>query len=109
MNTQHHTPDAVGFARLFWMLLGPMILILLTLSIVSRGKSWFTVPDLAFFVFLCFLPLARWYEFHAGSPQTSTGEPASAYHLRRYALAAFIIGLAVWVAANVLGVHLFTR
>lgn len=105
MTSQPHTSDSVGFARLFWMLLGPMILTLLALSIVTRGDSWFTMPDLAFLVFLFFLPLARWYEFHAGNAQTSTGEAASEYHLRRYVLATLIVGLAAWVLANVLGVH----
>ena len=44
--------------------------------------------------------LGRLLEFRVGHPMTSTGEPATTEHLRRYPLAAAALGLAVWIAAN---------
>lgn len=109
MNSLQHTPGSVGLARLFWMLIGPMILTLLALSIASRGESWFTAFDLIFLACLCLLPLARWYEFQAGNPRTSTGEAASGRDLRGYRMFALFIGLAVWVSANVLGIYVLAH
>lgn len=109
MDSQPHTPNSVGLARIFWMLLGPFALVLLGLSIVSRGESWATPADFAFLAVVMLLPYARWYEFRHGHAETSTGEPATPAHLTRYCVLAVIIGAAAWATANVLGVHLFAR
>lgn len=109
MNSQQHTPDSVGLARVFWMLLGPFALVLLTLSIVSRGTSWTTPADFAFLAVLLLLPSARWYEFRHGHASKSTGEPATEDDLRRYCIITAVAGAAIWIIANVLGVHLLAR
>ena len=107
MTVQQYSSSAAGFARLFWMMLGPLFLLLLALSIVSQGRSWLTVTDFIFLACVLLLPLARWYEFRAGEPRTSTGDPATERDLRRYAAGALAIGAGIWIAANVLGVHVF--
>jgi hypothetical protein len=94
-----------GFSRIFWVILGPMLLALLTMGIVSRGNGWLTLLDLAFLAVLVAVIGARWIEFHGGAAQTSTGEPATAAHLRKYAVVTIVVGLGVWIVANLLGNH----
>lgn len=89
--------------RLFWMMIGPAILVLLTSSVAAQGGGWAAPQDLAFLVVLAAVILARWFEFRSGNPQTSTGDPATPADLRRYVIGATVIGLSVWVVANVIG------
>jgi hypothetical protein len=91
---------------MFWMFGGPMLLLMFSYQIASKGGGWFTVIDAVFFVLLGSLLLARWAEFRGGSPQTADGEPATAAHLRRYAIAAGGLGLVVWVIAKAIGNNL---
>jgi hypothetical protein len=101
--TDRPTPGYAGFARLFWIFLGPMLLLLVAYSLVNGGGEWLSPKSLAFVGLLAFVLLCRWAEFHAGNATTSEGEPATVAHLRRYTIFATLIGLAVWVAANLVG------
>jgi hypothetical protein len=94
--------ELVGVARLFWIMIGPAILLLLLLSLANRG-GWFTVQDAAVFVVLAAVMTARWYEFRNGNPTTGTGDPATPTVLRNYLIGALLVGLGSWVAANLLG------
>lgn len=101
--TPHQSTSLLGaLSRLLWLMLCPMVLLLLTLAIINAGPSWLTAADLAFLVVLGTMILARWLEFRAGAPQTATGEPATVSHLQRYAIFAAIVGLVVWIVANLL-------
>jgi hypothetical protein len=99
------TSAAALLGRFFWMLIGPLVLLLLTFSIVSGGSGWWTIVDFAFWATLAAMLLGRWLEFRGGNPQTADGEPATAAHFRRYALLAGLVALGVWVVANLLGNH----
>jgi hypothetical protein len=92
-----------ALGRVFWMLLGPMLLVLLTFAIVEIGSGWLTAADLGFFAILAAILFARWLEFRAGHAQTASGEPATGRDLQRYVVGAGLVGMAVWVVANVLG------
>jgi hypothetical protein len=94
--------------RLMWMFIGPLTLLVLTFTIVRTGQSWLTGVDIAYLIILGCMLLGRWLEFQGGNPQTATGEPASQAHLRRYLLVASLTGLAVWAAANVVGLYLLS-
>lgn len=98
-----HSSELVGVARIFWIMIGPAVLVLLGMGIVTRGNGWFTPQDIAFLAVLGVVVAARWYEFHGGSPQTSTGEPATPAHLRRFVLCALTAGLGAWIVANLIG------
>lgn len=104
--TQPPTSFHAILSRVFWMLLGPVVLAILTYTIISKGSGWFTPADFAFLAVLVFLLLARWLEFRGGNALTAFGEPATPIHLRRYALRASALGLAAWVVANLIGNHL---
>jgi hypothetical protein len=96
------------FGRLFWMLLGPTLLLVLAFVIVGTGNGWLTGADFGYLGILAAVMVARWLEFRAGNPRTSVGEPATQKHLYRYLVGVAVVGLAVWVAANVLGNHVLT-
>jgi len=88
------------FARIFWMFMGPMILTIVTINIVSQGGGWITASNRTFFAVLGVMLLSRWAEFHAGNPRTANGDPAAPGHLRRYILGASAAGLVIWIIAN---------
>lgn len=99
----------VLLGRVFWMFLGPMILVFLGYSIVRIGNGWFTPADIAFLVVVGVLVLARWLEVRGGNPQTASGEPATPEQFRRYILLAPLVGIMVWIGANLIGNHWLAR
>lgn len=103
------TSLSLVFIRVFWMGLGPAFCAILAVNIANHWKGWFTPTDFAFFIVLGGLPIARWLEFRAGDPTTSTGEPATPAHLRRYVITTLALGLGAWVFANLLGNHWFSH
>lgn len=97
--------EAAAFARIFWMMIGPMLMFLFVGNIVLNGNGWLTFADVAFLTLLGGVALARYVEFRAGQAQTATGEPATAAHVQRYILITLAVGAGVWVFANLLGNH----
>jgi hypothetical protein len=91
------------FGRLFWMIVGPLALILTIYFIATSGAGWATAADFLYFIILGGMLLGRWLEFRGGSPETSSGEPATAADLRRFILMVVIAGPAAWAVANVFG------
>jgi hypothetical protein len=104
----HVPPNFAAIARLFWLMVGPMILFVSAYIIGSEGGGWLTLADVVFLATLAGVIAARWIEFLSGNAQTSTGDPATSAHLLRYGVGAAVVGLAVWVGANVVGNHLPT-
>jgi hypothetical protein len=109
MSSSTQTPLSAVFGRLFWMMVGPLGLVLTTYFIVTSGTGWTTTADLIYFIILGGMILGKWLEFRGGSPLTSTGERATAADLRRFILMVVTAGPVVWVIANILGNHLLRR
>lgn len=103
MHDRYRASMGEVLARLFWIFVGPLALAVLAFAIVKTGNGWLTGPDFAFLGLLAGVMLARCLEFRGGHAQTADGEPATPAHLRRYLVGATLIGLAVWVVANVIG------
>ena len=95
----------VLFARFFGALLGPMVLVLTTMSIVNSGSGWFTKLDALFACLVVLTVASRWVEQRSGSATTAKGEPATMQDFRRYVRSVLLIATLVWVAANLLGNH----
>ena len=91
-----------AFARLFWMGIGPGILSVLAVFIVTSTTSWFTFANVVFLVVLAGMLFARRREFQYGNAKTGTGEPATQADLRNYMFFATALGLCVGLAANLL-------
>jgi hypothetical protein len=98
-----------ALARIFWMMVGPVILMVLIFSIADRGGGWITALDIAFLVALGCMILARLWEFRGGNPQTATGEPATQADLRKFVALTVAFGLGAWIVANLVGNHWLDR
>jgi hypothetical protein len=103
------TPFVAVLGRLTWMLFGPIVLFLITFSLVGKSHSFIGIVDGAYFGALGAVLLGRWVEFRSGAALTAAGEPATAADLRRYLRWAGSIGLAVWVAAKLGGAIWLSR
>lgn len=103
MATQPLSSTPALFGRLSWMIVGPFAVGIVAFAIAGRRDGWFSPLDLLYFVVLGGMLLGRWLEFRYSRPLTATGEPASGDHLRRYAWGLGLVGLAGWVAANLVG------
>jgi hypothetical protein len=103
------TPLIPLFGRLFWMMIGPLALVLTIYFIATSGTGWTTTADLLYFVILGGMAIGKWLEFRGGSPETTTGEPATVADLRRYILMLVTIGPVVWVLANLVGNYLLAK
>jgi hypothetical protein len=91
--------------RIFWMMYGPIFLMVFAIIIAQRADGWLAAPDLIYFLVLGGMLLGRWIEFRGGNPLTGMGEPATEADLRRYWFLAGLIGMGVWVVANLVGNH----
>lgn len=103
------TTPGVAFARIIWMMIGPLVLAMLGFNIISNGAGWFTVTDVAYFIVLAVVLGARWLEFRSGQGQTAEGEPLTEAGLRRYLLLTALVGIGVWAGANLIGNHWLSR
>ena len=92
--------------RLYWMMLGPLILAVDALALIRRSGDWLCGPSILFLVILAGLPLARWWELRSGNAKTSMGETATPDDVRRYAIITIAVGLVVWAAAHGAGLYL---
>jgi hypothetical protein len=107
MATHQITSLRILCARLAWILVGPIALVFLTFAIVKMGGGWLVAADIAFFCVLAAMLLGRWIEYRSGQGETASGEPMMQSDLRRYLLATSAVGLAVWVAANLVANQTF--
>lgn len=96
------TSIGVVLSRIFWMLFGPLFLVLLLFLSSERGGGWLTPTDVVYFVVLAGLVVARWIEFRGGDPRTSTGDPATIDQLRKYAIVTILVGVMAWIAVKML-------
>lgn len=103
MATESRTPFLPILCRVFWLMFGPLLLVVLTFIIATTGNGWLTPADWGFLGTLVALLIARWLEFRGGNPQTSEGQPATSAHLRRYIMVVVVCGLGLWITANIIG------
>jgi hypothetical protein len=96
-------PSGSCLIRLVWFMIGPAAMLILAVTSMERGGGWLTGLDIAFFVALAVTILARCIDFRLGRPQTASGTPATAAHLRRYIPSVFVVGVLVWTIANAIG------
>ena len=103
MDKNHPTSGFVGFGRVIWVVLGPMIMALTTSHIVLNGTGWHTPADYVFFAILGVMILGRWLEVRGGVPLTSVDEPATRKDFYRYVAFVLVAGLTIWIIANAFG------
>ncbi len=101
MTALREDSQLVLVARIFWMMLGPALMLLcIALILNAPGAGWRTTIDLAFFLILAATIAGRVIEHLGGCPRNGLGEPATAWELRRYVLVAVPLATAAWAVAN---------
>jgi hypothetical protein len=99
-------PLSILVARMTWVLIGPIVLILTGIGIITSASGWLTKID-AFYGFMVILILfARWVEFGTGRAMTLTGELVTNDQFRRYMIVLPLTAAIGWIIANSLGNHI---
>lgn len=107
--TAQTTSIGMLFARLSWMIFGPLGLFLLISAILRTGEGWLTTADIAYFGVLAGMVLCRIVEFRGGAAITAEGEPMTAAVLWRYVAVTLALGVGAWVVANLFANQVFSR
>ena len=101
MGALRQDSQLVLVGRVFWMMLGPaLLLVCIAIILNAPGAGWRTTIDLAYFLVLAATIGGRFIEHGGGSPRNGLGEPATAWELRRYVLVAVPLAIAAWCVAN---------
>jgi hypothetical protein len=106
METAQPKPLGVLLCRLFWVLLGPVGVLLTAASIGMSDSGWLTSKALVFAALLLATILCRWGDFLKGEGTNALGDPVTQKYMLGYTVIALIAGVALWAAANVVGNHL---
>jgi hypothetical protein len=92
---------AGAMLRLWWMIAGNVVLLFAAIYIATAARGWRLSPvDLVFWVTVLTLLGARFLDISWYRGTTSSGEPATMAHFRRYALLLLAIGVALWAGAH---------
>ncbi len=91
----------VFLARLFWVILGPMTLLLVLLGLILNKPEAVGGLD-AFYAIVVLLMLGgRWIEQRSAAPKTASGELSTPESFRRYIYILIPVAIVAWVAARV--------
>lgn len=90
-------------ARLTWLMVGNVALLVLALLIGRAGL--FSVLDVAFWLVAGGLVIVRYLDITRLNGQTKDGEPATVMHWRRYVAYLLLASGVLWSAAHALGMR----
>ncbi|MBI5862919.1 MAG: hypothetical protein HZB38_00110 [Planctomycetes bacterium] len=102
-----HSLTVLG-ARVTWVFLGPLVMLLATAGIVVTGSGWLTGLDALFGIIVVLMLLGRWIDHRRGTDATTYGDPATPGQFRRYMTILPIVAAGLWAAANLVGNHLLS-
>ena len=101
MPTQKATSGIVVIARLIWICVGPLVLLLLAYAMASDQRGWFAPQSIAFLVLLAVVVVCRRID-----PLNSDGELSTPDDMRRYMVRTVLAGGITWALANLAGNHI---
>ena len=100
MTTEPIKSGWLFLTRIYWLMFGPAILILLALQIANRSQRELGFADGLFLIGLLAIVVARWFEVRNGAALDGFGEPARPADLPRFVVGALLIGFVLWLAAK---------
>jgi len=106
--TTDSSPAPSAFARLFWTLLGPMLLFGTIIHNAVSPRGWLSVWDAAVGLVVAAMLACRWREQRSGAATTAYGELSTPEHFRRYVVALIVVAGLAWFLANLLGNHVLS-
>ena len=99
-----YDPPAGCFLRLFWMLIGNLILLFCAYSITQNRSSFFSVADAFYWAAVGCLLAVRYADIRYLKGLTADGDPASMAHWRRYAGLVLIASTCLWLVVHAVAV-----
>ena len=106
MSTQREqTADRQGgflsiIARLFWMAIGNVVLVMACVSILHRSGPLFHTADVVFWVTVLALILVRYLDIRLWDGQTAMGTPASMAHWKKYSVLLLAGSTVAWAICH---------
>ncbi len=88
------------FARIFWSLLGNIILVSLAAAIYKKG-ALFSGLDVAFWVFAFLIPVVRYFDIKYLKGVTFEGQPATLEDWRKYVKYFSLFSVGIWLVAHI--------
>lgn len=94
-------------ARLFWMVLGYLLLLFAAIEVVKRSGGWsLSVADLVYWAILAGMLAARYGDIRYFGGRTSDGQqPATWADWRRYSAILAILGLLLWIILHAVAAY----
>ncbi len=87
-------------ARVFWMLLGNMVLVITIIIIFQHKGQMFHTADLVFWITVAVLVLVRYLDIKVWGGLTAAAQPASMADWNRYVVLLSIVSAAFWALSH---------
>ena len=87
-------------ARLYWMALGNVVLILSSVSILQHKGEMLNAADVVFWITVPALIVVRYLDIKLWDGQTAMGTPATMAHWKKYSTMLLACSAAVWVLCH---------
>ena len=102
---QKNNPPAGCLLRLFWMIIGNVILLSCAYGIVQHHSSFLSLADVLYWVVVGFLLAARYVDIRHLHGTTADGDPATMNHWRRYATIVGVVSAGLWLVSHAMAYY----
>jgi hypothetical protein len=90
------------FVRIFWALIGNVILFFTTIVILKHKGETFHTADMVFWGIAAAIALAKYLDIKLWGKTDVAGKPVSAARWRKYAAILLICSTAVWIISHII-------
>jgi hypothetical protein len=103
--TPEHDQSGGCMLRLFWMVIGNILLFLAALAILERPSRMLGFADLFYWMTVACMLAARYIDIRHFDGRTADGQVATMANWRNYALWVCVAAIVLWLAAHALTLH----
>ena len=90
------------FLRIFWTLLGNLVVFITALLIIQHKGKMFYSADIVFWCMVAAVSLARFLDIKLYGGLTDDGKPVSMAHWRKHTAILLALATAVWVIVHLI-------
>ncbi len=98
-------PPAGCLLRLFWMLIGNVLLLFCAYGVFQHRSSVLGMADALYWAIVGSLLAARYVDIRYLHGTTSDGDPATMTHWRRYATVLGVVSTGLWLGAHAIAYY----
>ena len=95
-----YDPPAGCFLRIFWMIIGNVILLSCAYGIIQHRSSLLSIADAFYWAIVGSLLAARYVDIRYLYGLTAEGDPASMADWRRYAVFLVLVATGLWLVVH---------